>query len=221
MNTRELIWNINETHQRMLALSDTKGQEYAGSEDRLANFKRGAQSVGLPPTTILNVYASKHWDSIQSFIRGQVSGEERELSEPIEGRIDDLILYLILLKCLIREVSGPRMGVDEPEAPTVDAGKSLTRWQSEIAKWADKVFPDRTTKGSLAKLVMEEIPEFIQSGCKDPLEYADLLIMIMDIAEQQGISCEEALIRKMLINFGRTWGRDPETGYYRHEGDND
>ena len=94
---------------------------------------------------------------------------------------------------------------------------SITSLQADIAEWADKVFPDRTAHGSLAKLVLEEIPEFIQSGMSDPHEYADLVIMILDIAHLKGINVGKAVIEKMGINRSRTWAKDPNTGFMKHK----
>jgi hypothetical protein len=93
---------------------------------------------------------------------------------------------------------------------------SITSLQADIAEWADKVFPDRTAHGSLAKLVLEEIPEFIQSGMSDPHEYADLVIMILDIAHLKGIDVGKAVIEKMGINRSRAWSIDPVTGFMKH-----
>lgn len=92
---------LTATHNTLRALTDTKGEEYANSgerrdTDQLANFKRLAAEMGITPEQVLNVYLTKHMDGIKSYIRtGKV------LSEPIEGRIDDAILYLILLKGLV------------------------------------------------------------------------------------------------------------------------
>jgi predicted house-cleaning noncanonical NTP pyrophosphatase (MazG superfamily) len=93
---------------------------------------------------------------------------------------------------------------------------SIAELQKEIAEWADKVFPNRTAHGSLSKLVLEEIPEFITSGMEDPLEYADLVIMILDIAHLKGINVGQAVIQKMAINRSRTWTLDDATGFLKH-----
>ncbi|MEK9632039.1 MAG: hypothetical protein VW076_09230, partial [Synechococcus sp.] len=85
------------TLERLMDLTDTKGREYANSDDQLANFKRLSEQLGLSPEKVIMVYLTKHLDSISSFVRNP----EQDLSEPIDGRIDDAILYLSLLKACI------------------------------------------------------------------------------------------------------------------------
>jgi hypothetical protein len=63
----------------------------------------------------------------------------------------------------------------------------------------------------------EELPELISSGLSDPLEYADVVIMVVDLAHQMNIDLQDAVIRKIEINRNRTWGRDPETGFLKHK----
>lgn len=87
--------------------------------------------------------------------------------------------------------------------------------QTRIAKWADSVFPNRTPFGAAAKLVMEEIPEWLQNP-KDPLEYADLVILILDIASLNGVDVKQAVLDKMSINERRRWEINPDTGLMRH-----
>lgn len=101
MNNARFIDLINETFTTIKDLADTKGKEYTvGSADRLENFKGEATNCGITAYQIWSVYASKHYRSIQSYIR---SGGKVFSTEPIEGRIDDLILYLLLLKGLIED----------------------------------------------------------------------------------------------------------------------
>lgn len=87
------------TMERLIELTDSKGREYANSDDQLANFKRLATRLGLSPAQVAMVYLTKHLDSIDSW----VSNPYQDLSEPIDGRIDDAILYLILLKAISNE----------------------------------------------------------------------------------------------------------------------
>lgn len=89
---------LDETFERLATLTETKGYEYANSHDQLANFRRLGQALGMPSEAILLVYLTKHLDSIHNYIREL---PEPAPSEAITGRIDDAILYLILLKALI------------------------------------------------------------------------------------------------------------------------
>lgn len=83
---------------QLLKLLEQKGNDYAGNEDVLANFKRNADRLGLEPQQVLGVYMNKHLDAIFTYIR---EGEVH--SEPIEGRIHDAINYLLLLLAMVRE----------------------------------------------------------------------------------------------------------------------
>jgi hypothetical protein len=96
MNGSDFSRLIDDTTERLQRLTATKGAEYANSDNQLANFKRLGERLGLKPEAVILVYLTKHLDAIDSYVRtGQVH------SEPIEERIDDAILYLILLKASI------------------------------------------------------------------------------------------------------------------------
>lgn len=91
------------TFARLRGLAASKGAEYSGQEDRLANFRRNGQALGLLPEVVWAVYAGKHWDALQIYIRDLASGQERERSEPIDSRVDDLLVYLLLFKAILEE----------------------------------------------------------------------------------------------------------------------
>ncbi len=103
MNTQELDVLVKQTFEEINRLLVVKGGEYAGEGDRLANFKRGAALVGVTPLQTLFIYLSKHYDGVASYVRTEAAGKTRPSSEPIEGRLDDLINYCILAKALIAE----------------------------------------------------------------------------------------------------------------------
>ena len=94
---------VNKTIDQIHSLSKLKGGEYAGDTDRLANFRRNAASLGLSMEQVWAVYAAKHWDAIQQYVKDIASGTERVRLEGIEGRADDLIVYLILFKAIEKE----------------------------------------------------------------------------------------------------------------------
>lgn len=103
MNCIEFKLLLSQTCDRLNHLTETKGHEYANDADQLANFRRLAVILRLDPRVVLYVYLAKHLDAITHYI-GQVQ-DDRPIacSEPIDGRIDDAILYLILLKALIMD----------------------------------------------------------------------------------------------------------------------
>lgn len=96
------------------------------------------------------------------------------------------------------------------------SGLSINEWTRVIGEWADRQFPDRTIMTSISKLVMEEIPEFIASRGKEPNEFADLIILIMDVAHQAGVDVEAALAAKHRKNLARSWKKN-DMGVYHHE----
>ena len=94
---------IDKTILTIKLLSSLKGGEYAGDKDRLANFKRNAANLDLLPEQVWGVYAAKHWDAINQYIKDLGNGKSRERIESITGRADDLIVYLILFKALYED----------------------------------------------------------------------------------------------------------------------
>lgn len=94
---------LNRTVASIQKLSDVKGGEYAGDVDRLANFRRNADNLELTMEDIWSVYAGKHWDAINQYIKDKRKGKTRPSSEPIAGRVDDLILYCVLFKAMLAE----------------------------------------------------------------------------------------------------------------------
>lgn len=84
--------------EEVRALFRAKGNDYARADDALHQFKLSAEQMGLTLPQVWGVYAGKHWAAISTFIRdGELA------SEPIEGRVHDLILYLFLLLAIVRE----------------------------------------------------------------------------------------------------------------------
>lgn len=105
-------------------IQTTKGVDYAGREDKLANFKKRAAASGISPLQVLSIYMGKHLDSIESFIR-----EGKLESEPIRGRIIDAINYLSFIEPLYSETSGiaPTRAVPQPITDKVVREEILTQ----------------------------------------------------------------------------------------------
>ena len=83
-----------------LELSDRKRIEYTEGnhhENVLWNFENIAKTLGLSPMQVLSVYLLKHTSSVFNYFK-----DGKEYSEGIEGRIMDIINYLLLLVAMIR-----------------------------------------------------------------------------------------------------------------------
>lgn len=105
MNSMRLNELIRMAEARKLALRMNKGQEYTrGDADVLANFKRVGSSMALDPLKVWWIYFHKHVDALANFVR---TGTEAS-DEGIEGRIDDLQVYLDLGRGLVEEHKAAR-----------------------------------------------------------------------------------------------------------------
>ena len=102
MNKERFQNLIKQQADILYALTASKGEEYSRSDtDQLANFRRQGAELGVEPESIIGVYLNKHLDSIKTYIRMKTAKSVPQMSEPIEGRIDDAILYLLLLKASV------------------------------------------------------------------------------------------------------------------------
>lgn len=94
---------VDETFAEIKKLGELKGGEYAGDVDRLANFRRNAEAAGTTMELIWRIYVAKHWDAIMQYEADLRSGKTRVRLESLEGRVDDIIVYMLLFKAMIRE----------------------------------------------------------------------------------------------------------------------
>lgn len=83
-----------------------------------------------------------------------------------------------------------------------------------VKEQADFLFPNRTDNSMFLKMY-EEMAEVITSN-GDPLEVADIFIMLLDYAKRKGIDIEASVRKKMQINYGRSW-IVTESGVCRHK----
>lgn len=74
----------------------TKGIEYAGNNDPLANFKL-AENIGIPSTHACWIYLSKSIKSIEHYLANSTC------TEGIQSRISDARNYLGFLSAIIAE----------------------------------------------------------------------------------------------------------------------
>lgn len=74
-------------------------KEYAHEDDNaLRNFESVGKYVGIEREKTLMVYLMKHVDGIAAFIKGHKSQRE-----DVRGRINDGIVYLVLLRAMLDE----------------------------------------------------------------------------------------------------------------------
>lgn len=109
------LFDTTVTQLEMLTV--VKGGEYAADNDRLANFREASRRTGLSPAEVLLVYLDKHYSAICNSIKDARNGVARARSEPIEGRVHDMINYLILYKALLAEQRSVYSAVNDDEGP--------------------------------------------------------------------------------------------------------
>lgn len=95
---------------------------------------------------------------------------------------------------------------------------NIIELENERLEWSLKTFPEATATSSLFKLAEEaaEIAADIENGKREPEEYADALMCLLDSAGRQGISVQEILIAyrsKLDINKQRKWIKNPDNTY--------
>jgi hypothetical protein len=100
MNADQFRQLCIDARDRQDSILFKKGIEYTqGADDRGANFKRIAERLGVDPLVIWYAYFQKHVDAIASYVKfGKVQSEE-----PIEGRFDDCMNYLLLGLLLVHD----------------------------------------------------------------------------------------------------------------------
>ena len=102
----------------IMFLREEGQKEYAGAGgDAFGNFQRLSVELDTDQKKVLWTYAMKHKDGIAAFIRGHTSQREG-----VRGRINDLIVYLFLLRGMLDEEEGimdgaRRIGTPTPETP--------------------------------------------------------------------------------------------------------
>lgn len=116
-----------------------------------------------------------------------------------------------LLNDLWREANEPKILEEKAEGQSTSR-PTLTEL---ITEWADSVFPNRTITNAIHKMVLEEIPEYLVDQ-SNTMELADIGILLYDIAYLAGIDLDRAIRQKMIINKGRKWRIDENTGLMNH-----
>lgn len=94
---------IADAIKRAEKLFTTKNSEYGDKGDILANFRRLADAQGVPLSTAWFFLAGKHLDSITQYVKDARENKMRKRSEPIRDRIDDVVVYSLLLLAIVAE----------------------------------------------------------------------------------------------------------------------
>lgn len=124
------------------------------------------------------------------------------------------------LKSIIDDLMKTEIKIYDKEPPTkkpcpCDNDSNIKEVRKLITDWADSVFPDRTINNAISKLMLHEIPEYMMKQ-DDPMELADIGILLYDIAHLAGIDLDKAIREKMAINMSRRWAIDDRTGLMSH-----
>lgn len=101
--TREQVAEImSDLFTSCQVTRDAGQKEYAHSEDNaLSNFERTAERTGVTREQAWAVFAGKHWDGIMAHVKGHHSQREH-----VEGRIKDLVVYLVLYLAMVKQDEG-------------------------------------------------------------------------------------------------------------------
>ena len=97
-----------------LKLSDEKRIESTEGHQNtnvLWNFESIGNKLGLEPMQVLSVYLNKHLSSLQSYFK---DGQEHS-TESIEGRVSDIINYLLLFLAMKAKYETKKGIQDDPE----------------------------------------------------------------------------------------------------------
>jgi hypothetical protein len=116
MTRDEFLAMLEDDHKRIVGINQTKGHDYAGRRRRareLQGARKGPRRDQDPVFQAWFIYFGKHWQAVLTFLK---EGDVK--SEPIDGRIDDAILYLHLLRGLIHEKHAAATAAVEMSAAT-------------------------------------------------------------------------------------------------------
>lgn len=123
----------------------------------------------------------------------------------------------------VQPVADSKKGLDMQPVPTQTPSGSQKRAYSTgtiadvqklISGWADRTFPDRTIGEAILKL-KKELAELDTASYLDAGEFADVAILLFDVAHLSGIDISTAVENKMAINEKRVW-KKLDDGTHQH-----
>lgn len=99
MNRSQMAQVMQQVFEECGGLREAGQKEYAHDDtNAFINFERVAERLNISREAVLMVYLQKHLDGVCSYIQGHESQRE-----PVEGRINDAIVYLCLLRGMLNE----------------------------------------------------------------------------------------------------------------------
>jgi len=101
MTKEKFLVILNSTLDKIKSLFDSKNNEYAETKDVFANFKKAASGISFHkyPDKVAWEYLTKHLQSIKDIIESRGTNANQDIDE----KIDDAIMYLILIKGMLKE----------------------------------------------------------------------------------------------------------------------
>ena len=125
MNQKEFDASTNRIIDLCYKVMASKGAAYTiGSVDRLANFKRVSQAVGITPLQVWATFFEKQVSAVMHYVNDPRGPQ----SEPIESRIVDIISYAFLGWGLIQEEEFKNMNQCAMEMPKPPWAKTAPAW---------------------------------------------------------------------------------------------
>lgn len=127
---------MREVFARVQGVADAKAVDYASKTDTLANFKELALVTGVTPFEVWRVLFMKHVVSVIRAIK-QNPCNPVTITEPIDGRIDDLLNYLVLFLCLVEDAQAPERAFLEAIGEFEDSMAEVNRIGAQVAEAAE------------------------------------------------------------------------------------
>lgn len=101
-NGKDFDKYCRERVAQLLLVHREKAKEYAEEQDRLANFRHGANLRRTIPEDYLLGLVAKHEVALQDFVARLKEGKGTSLNQWLE-KTGDIIIYMLLLEGLVLE----------------------------------------------------------------------------------------------------------------------
>jgi hypothetical protein len=112
MTNDELIAFFEKTMKEIIELRKVKAVDYSEPDDAFMTVRRVAQDSGMKPEQVLHIFMTKHYDAVRKHLV-----DPGPTTEPIDSRINDLIVYLILIKAMLSERRPAEANLSPSPAP--------------------------------------------------------------------------------------------------------